>query len=271
MSRTLHRCRRPLALLVSVLVLGLLVSPAGADERIAKADALLEKGKHAKARALFEAVDRDAGGRSPDALIGLVRTSNELAEHSRAYDAARRLLVLVPGGPARIWGAAELAHAVAVGGLPDRSGLEAAVSEVRAFLAAPPPVDFAKALRVRLCTARGSLGDDDPLGLGRGAIDPLTQRLVREVAVHVENPKPEVIVSGELGNNRVPVGGTDATLRGVIDRDGCMASVEILENQAPHRTDELLDWAHGYVYEPVILDGAVTPVLYVLLVRSITL
>lgn len=213
----------------------------------------LEQGRYRRAIKAFEAADKLESGGSADALVGLSRAFNGLGDFKSARSHAQRGIEAAKEPTLRIIAHGELAYAIARGPIKDRSAAEMAIKEIRRYLTTGSSDDFANAMRARLCSVRHTL--EWAYGPGGEAIE-----LEEDDETYI---KPQLIVSTQP----VPPRGMGMRIdrqtvksRLLIDADGCVTSVEVVEATTSMWAEAVKASAMNWVYQPAQMDGKPVPV-----------
>ncbi len=226
------------------------------DRLLEKGLALVRKGAHRKAVRVLTLANAEVGGQSLPALVGLSVAHNGLEEHARAYSLAKEVLDAGEDASLRAAAANELAHAIALGKVEgEKDELEEAFGEVRHYLALEPVGSFSDGLRQRLCSIRWQAGLTRP---GAGVSSPLEvgEEVEKPVRVHTPPPFPE------SGERRYLTKAERVMMQALIDADGCVDSIEILDATSEVWAKIVVRQAARWVFRPATRDGRAVAVNY---------
>jgi|GEM_PF-5291677 len=246
--------RAALGLAVVGLLCGL---PAAAQDRYQEASELLQKGLTRRAAKLFEEVAAEGGERQAVALIGAASAYNALGERDQAVAVAKRVLGVTDEPIPRTMAQREIARALSSGERnPDQQGdLEGAVEGLRTFLRRHPADPISDVLRRGLCEAvnaanlpRSAQGEPLPVVPPPGIQPPET----------VHNPKPQ---PSKDARRRLHVK-SRALVEGVIDEDGCVSQVKVLDANEPFWAEIVERTFAGWVFRPATDGGRPVAILY---------
>ncbi|HVS15228.1 MAG TPA: tetratricopeptide repeat protein [Thermoanaerobaculia bacterium] len=264
-TRRRSSSRAPLcacALLLGVCTTDAIAQPDAGARDLERGLRLLAEARYQQAIEHLERANGVAGGSSGPALIGLARAHNDLGDSEQALALAQRALDVVddPGG--RALAAAEAALALAAGAAPVELGFDEALAMVRRVLAERDRSPLTDGLRIRLCTARARLDDDSPFSLAVIPVDP-PRLLAPESGIRkptkLYSPPPDTGVVRQRETMRAT---EVATVRAVIDVDGCVVAPRVEGAAHPEWASEVLETASFWAFDPARLGGVPVPVLF---------
>lgn len=239
---------------LAALAHGEALAESEGDKLLEKGLSLVRKGAHEKAIQVLTRANAKAGGQSLSALHGLSAAHNGLEEYGRAYALAKEVLGASEDAGLRAATAIELVHAVALGEVEaENAELEHALSEVRRYLAQEPATSLSDGLRQRLCSIRRQAGlprpgASSPLEIGEGVEKP--------IGLHTPQPVPDSSKHRPLARKE------SVRIRTLIDMDGCVDSIDILNTTSKAWGEIAVEQAAQWVFRPANRDGSAVAAYY---------